>query len=384
MADIVFNVSYYDDYEKNSFASRASIQANIHSLVTSGLKVDDLDLITKGMYLEQSDRTGWKTRLDLQRKAVDRIGIFQDYFRTNHSIHCIVSPQDLMNRGNSEWIGVAAGIAAMDQAFGLHAADWQKIPVSPGKDLDFIASTNNHYVYLECKGSAVDESTTKKTPAVSKHRSSIKDKKHACSVKYNGQPMIGTITVVSKNPNEIAQIWLVDPVVDGFEREPADFKLLSRLKFYYRAIRFFGRPHLLIALVNRINILEKLKSFALLNSVSLVNIEGDEFPGFSEHFISERTHSVDLDIIAHCFVHKDEYFIIGIDVSIIPVLASQNYVEINAWKSSLAGRSRKVFNVSPSDLHITAGTGKKNAGTFDISVEGSGMVFGRYIDGDLP
>lgn len=246
---IAFDVVYYDDDEQALFQGSGAAQ-HLDPVVASGLSIDELDLISRGMFMEQKNKPGWRSREDLEHKALTRIDQFEQYFDTSGG--SLAARHEAADMGvNTEWMGVGASIAAMDEAYGTNDADWEKIPVSGEKDLDFhVASTGSHMVVVESKGSVVED-IAYKTPSVSKHKGDIKKKKEVQRPKRPRDVLVGTVTAIPADPRQRARIWLVDPPVPEAFADPVRFKLLARLRYFRELLRVLGRPHVLIALSRR-------------------------------------------------------------------------------------------------------------------------------------
>lgn len=383
---ISFDVDYYDDAEKDAFR-RSGADEQLGPLVEKGLSIDEFDLISRGMFMEQKNKVGWKSRDDLAHKALTRIDQFEQYFETSRG--SLAAQHDAAEMGgNTEWMGVGASIAAMDEAFKTNDADWEKIPVSNTKDMDFhVASTGSRMVVVECKGSVVHD-PLRKSPAISSHKHDIKEKKQAQRSRRPNDVLIGTVTAIPINADQRARIWLVDPPAPDSVADPRKFKLLARLRYYQKLLRVLGRPHIGIALATRIAALEKLSNVGELDGAGLLTANGTVF-GVPPSFIQSRSHSVDERLAVAAWPSRSGLFVVGMDLAAIGIVARQKHGDILEWNSRLAGRRTQDF-VLLLDPRLGDRLGLRRAGhlrqngllpfraLLDVSTSRSGLVFGRF------
>jgi hypothetical protein len=170
-----FDVAYYDEAEQKLFKT-ANLSDRFDKIVASGIDIDEFELQSVGLFNEQFDIDGWRTRADLRERAKGRHQVFNDYFAIENERLVARRPPLNMAPGTTEWMGVAASLSTMDAAFGVHAADWTKLDIGDEKDMDFqVASTGEHFVVVESKGSVVRSVNLKE--GLSDHKRSIKEKK---------------------------------------------------------------------------------------------------------------------------------------------------------------------------------------------------------------
>jgi hypothetical protein len=286
-------------------------------------------------------------------------------------------------------MGVAGSLAVANQAFDLHDADWQKLAVGPEKDMDFwVASDGNRHIVVESKGSVVDNVLLKES-GVSGHKSDIKGKKAVQRPKRPRDCLIGTITAIpSNNSRQPARVWLVDPPQPDLDIDPHRFKVLTRLRYYRNVLAAVGRPHLLIALANRIKTLENsVAAFKDLDGLPLVNADGEPF-SVPASFSQQRSHSLDDSIVvATQVLHESGLLLVGIDLTVIPIIVNQEFRLVAGWRSRRRSRGTRIFRLSLSPVEIAAiapqrGTPSETPGRrwlralCDVSISASGLVWG--------
>lgn len=183
-------------------------------------------------------------------------------------------PNDLRER-----IGEAVGLCVADKLYGLHGADWEKIPQQYGKGnqtLDWrIAATDSSFVELETKGSFYEPNSNSKD--VDYHIKSITKKKVAQRTgKKNLAELLGSIAVMGLNAADPVQCWLLDPPAASIDQDPDAFKLLARQRFLRDWISFIGpRSVLASVLADRVSVLETLTDFSLLDGLPLKSSSGE-------------------------------------------------------------------------------------------------------------
>ena len=337
---VKFDVDYYDEAEKQKF-SDLDLESKFKDLVADGLEIDELELLAIGLFNEQYDADGWRTRDDLRDRAKERLAGFRQYFTTEGGSLAAKRAAADMAGNTTELMGAAASLATMDKAFGFHAADWKKLPVGQDKDLDFeIASTGAHYVVVESKGAVVENVRLK--DGLPGHKKSIQDKKKVQRPNRPNDVLVGTVTAIPQDPTQRARVLLVDPPAPLVEEDPFRFKVQVRLSFYRDVLRAIGRPHLLIALTNRLRSIASVSEVKALDGVPLVNAD-DELFGVPPSFLSDRSHSLDEGLVVLTTTTKEGILLVGLDLDVIPVIVAQQFDVVNAWRSSRSGRKRVQF-----------------------------------------
>lgn len=160
-------VDYYDDSHK-VLLQKHSHAKQIEDLVRNGISIDANELVTHMLFTEQKNYDGFRTYNDLKTMLPEQIKQFQRYFELTGSTLQAKFPPDDMNNW-TERVGVAGALVVMNKIFGLHEADWEKLPISrKGKALDFslldrsqnldgaTASTGSKFIEVEGKGAVVE------------------------------------------------------------------------------------------------------------------------------------------------------------------------------------------------------------------------------------
>jgi len=330
------DVDFYNEKEEQAFSGHPRA-GRFQKMVRDGLTIDPLEFLANSMFMEQKLNPGWSTRDELRARAAGRIEEFDEYFDSTDTLRARFPAADMEYR--TERAGVAAALSAMDSVFDTHSADWEKIPVSGEKDLDFrVAAVGDGLVTVEAKASIVAD-PAKKEPGISKHKKSIKDKKAAQDGNRAQERLLGTIVAIPTSHSESARIWLVDPPIDDLDIEPAKHRVLTRLRYYYRVISTIGTPHMLIALSNRIRVLESVSDWSSLDGVPLVSGQGKGFGvpiSFSTGIGDMRGHT-------HGFVmrRKEKLVYVGIDLDAVVMVGKQSFAQVATWESRLSGKEKR-------------------------------------------
>lgn len=177
-----------------------------------------------------------------------------------------------------ERYGEAIGLCIADRLYGLHGADWQKIPIQRGRNAQKtndwkIAAGSTGFAELETKGSY----NQGLFDAPSGHVNSIAAKKN---VYRNSQlpatELLGTIAVLGDDPTIPIKCWLLDPPTFGVDEDPGKYQLLARLRFIRDWYAFIS-PRSIFASVlsDRIGVLEALRDISVLDNVPLRGSSGE-------------------------------------------------------------------------------------------------------------
>ena len=216
-----------------------------------------------------------------------------------HSIS-IPSGQELL-RYITENVGEAIGLSVINKVHGLIEADWMQIDeTSSHKTLDYsIASDGSTYIEVENKGSS-NENNSKKLGSVSNHYIDIKKKKSETAALVSAGKAIsglryGTITVLDSNANGNVKCWLTDPPATKQYRDPYEYKIKSRLGFFYWIFSLISpKSQVTLELGNRLEEMNNSESFRELNNLPLrrrqsdANSSGDPYETGSDQLIGEN------------------------------------------------------------------------------------------------
>ncbi|MCF7807054.1 MAG: hypothetical protein K9M49_02155 [Candidatus Marinimicrobia bacterium] len=330
-----FGVKFYSDDEEKKL-QKTGLHSRFKHLVDNGFECGENDLLSYGMFREHKDAPGYRNYSELSKKADSRREIIQDYFELN-SGHL----RSIFNRGEdsdpwvTEMMGVGAGLALCSEAYGLTEADWQKIPISGEKDLDFeIAATGSDFVKMEAKGTIYKNSNDRKSLAG--HASRVRKKKEQQNVKHPSSSLIGVITAFPEEQEDPC-CYLMDPPAPNIEWDPAFYRIVARLYYYYKNIHSVLKSHMLIALINRIHDMISIGSYKEFEGKPLLNVNGNPFK------VPNSAYNLRTNILGESFCEvfpisnrEGEAFIWGMDYSILSLLVEQNFEGILEYSSKLS------------------------------------------------
>ena len=325
-------VEFYNSKHENVLRSRSSYK-NILKIIESGLTVDD-DLWIYCLFKEQRNRDGFRTYEDFASRLTKRIQLLEDYIDLNsNTISAIDEKPDKII---SEYIGVGCGLKLISEIHGLTEADWELIPESKTKDLDFqISSDGKTIIEVECKGT-FNGSTR------SNMMSSIEAKKEVQRNEQNNNHILyGVIASYYFGDSKPARADILDPEPLELYSDPYLVRLLNRLKYYLTQFNVFSRAHFLISLSERINVLKHTKNYNELDGLPLINQYGEpfEFPVSFDWKKPLRKHD---DIIGNIFfVSEKDYLFFGINQNIVNLLIRQDHSAILDYREKA-----EMFSVS--------------------------------------
>ncbi len=364
-----FRVEYYDDDDQKKL-SALSCAHKINEIVHNGASVPEQELFAYSVFREQKFHHGWRTYKDLVRLLPSRIEMFEDYFELGNGkiVSKFVNSDDTDIRV-TESAGIGASLSLVSQFYGLTEADWEKIPVSSVKDLDFqVAATEKEIIEVEAKG-AITENTLLKSE-VSQRATHIREKKIAQrETQGNKNTLIGVIVSVPKRKEQDVVCRLLDPDGEDLGITAEKYKLLARLHFYYREIRTVSRSHFLIALINRIVEIQNIQEYQNLNQTPLLNIDGEPFDIPSSLRISRSIAGNDFAFGEIVPLGNNEFYYYGFVFSIVNLLLKQNF-------SAIMRYSETPRNLG--DLRITASIRKSELETFGIGKDNLPEIKGNY------
>lgn len=338
---VEFSVEYYDAEHKQKLSNYPSVQA-IESLVTTGLAVEEIEIVTMTLFREQKVHPGFRGYHDLKKYAPGEIGKFRRYFDISSGTIRAIFDGNNTPTECIDGVGVAGALLAMNKIFGLHEADWEKLKVGSVKDLDYmypstglLASTGTQFIEVEAKGSVVRSAEMK--GEVSNAMGDIRRKKEVQRSRGNNNELFGVITSIPTGSNEKARCRLLDPPAQPVGMNAGKYKLLARLTYYLGSISRFSQLRMLTALSNRIRAISRVDDYAALNELPLVDARGEPFR-FHPSLEQYKTTSKNDKVVGRVFpISQDEYFFYGFDVAIFDLVAEQNFESIVAFRSSLEG-----------------------------------------------
>lgn len=268
-------VRAYDQSHRDALLAGRS-GTEVAAVLDTDVNVPTSDLLSYALFREQKDYPGWRNYHELARRAALRVAHFEEYFDTSgNELRSRFPRGDDPDRALTEAIGVGVGLTVVSAIHGLTQADWEKIPISTSKDLDFeIASTGGYMVEVEAKGSIVTPSEIRSE--ISSHAASIKAKKDSQRASGNTNVLYGTIAAVPSATTEPTICYMLDPPAHDSQLDPSVHRLLARMSFYYRELAIFSRAHFLVALRNRIAEIARLNSHEL-DGLPLLRADGKPF-----------------------------------------------------------------------------------------------------------
>lgn len=332
------------------------------------------------------------TLADLQRVAGSRYDVL--------SLALAPSPDSFVakptiiageHRPESQDIGEALGLCLMDKIFETHEADWKRIPEGATKTPDYVASDKNRHVELEAKGSFV-ENRAAKSSTISKHMASIEAKKNATPGVSDGV-RIGTIAAMDRDAVGRPRVWLLDPPVNIYEREPRATRLIHRLEFIHRILELINPSSTLVAaLATRISDLQRLRDPFELDGAPLGLLLRDDprILGGRHRFFATRS-VVEGDPVGGVVTTAGEahLFFAGVRESIIELVERQDFEAIMNHVEKTDVIEKKVIGVISLGRFIREGLKfssttafPRGSGYVEIRLHGNlaysagGMVFG--------
>lgn len=361
---MTINVSFYNKEHERLLSATPNFD-DILKIINSGLAVD-ADLWVYALFKEQKDRDGFRTYSDFTYRLARRIQLIEDYIdlKSNTITSVDENPEKII----TEYIGVGCALKLVSEIHGLTEADWELIPESRTKDLDFFISSDGiNIVEVECKGTFLGSSR-------SSMKADIEKKKHVQRNKENNNHLLyGVITSYYSDQSKLAQAEILDPDPIKLYDDPYRARLLNRLRYYLIQFNIFSKAHFLISLSERINILRYTESYRNLDNVPLVSRYGEPFKN-PVSFNWKKPFNEHSEIIGNIFAISEEvYLFYGLNENIIDTLMSQSYDRILDYREQ-----PKTIAVS---VEIQAPLGQQLSAEININFKGniSQNSAGRYI-----
>ena len=127
------DVSFYNEAHKKLLQKTPKYK-HITNLTKSGHTYDE-DLFIYCLFKEQKDRDGFRSYDDFKNRLPRRIGLFEDYI--DFDSNTITSIDEHHDKLITEYIGVGVALHLISHIHSLTEADWEIIPETQTKDLDF-------------------------------------------------------------------------------------------------------------------------------------------------------------------------------------------------------------------------------------------------------
>jgi hypothetical protein len=391
---VKFDIECYNDTHKTELR-KLSIVNTLDDALANGLEIDDQEYLVYTLFREQKAHPAWHTYAQLKAKLPSRQAAYEDYFDLSGGTvrSKFINAADLDNT-KTESSGVGATLSVVSSLYGMTEADWEKIPVAQTKDLDFQASTGTEMVEVEAKGT-VDDSRA--LAGISGKKGDIEAKKSTqrSPAVNNTNTLIGVIASFPNVAGQNAICRVLDPPVESPTNDPRKYKLLARLSYYLREIRIVSRPHLLIALANRLQAISLVEDYSVFDNKPLLNQYGEQFyvPGSPLW-----SHSVVGNNYAFGEVVPLEFgmfYFYGFETTILDMLIEQSFDRILNYHSPRAGerlRAQILARVPDTDFPQTKASIQEvrpprveNAQRFQIRSESefavtrAGRVIGKVV-----
>jgi len=365
-----FSCSYYDD-EQMPLLRATPFGTQFDDVVKNGFRVDPIEFLVYSAFDEQKDHPGWRTFKELKRTAAASIDRFRNYFDIGgDTVMARFKGANQVPNDITEDAGVAGSLVLMNEVCGLHEADWQRIPWGVRKSLDYrIASTGQAFVEVEAKGTIV--AGDKKE--IYAHKAGIVSKKtEQRELSGRSDLLVGVIAAYPFETAELAHCYLVDPPPEDLGVDPWKYKLLARLYFYWRNLRWLAGPVLAGDLLNRIKIIDRVTDFRRLAKKELTGGR-QELAGTSDSVDRPRTRTwLGANVVGDMFpIGPREYCYVGFDTAVFDTVRRQNFEEILTFRaksqvSDKEGLSVEAFLLND-DLQrygmISQGNTKEKQGT---------------------
>ncbi|MDG5469353.1 hypothetical protein P9J64_13575 [Deltaproteobacteria bacterium IMCC39524] len=326
-------VSVYNDKHRNELKKRCPIHIykNIAKIDGKILEISREDFLIYSLFKEQRNHPGFEYFSDFRKKLPYRIDKFNDYLDENSNTITAIFDNAYDQEEVTVNVGIGAGLSVISHIHGLTEADWNIIPISKVKDLDYsISSDGNNIVEVECKGAFADP---KKKTYISDKKLDIENKKKVQREDIRNENLLYGVITSYDNSKELAHCRILDPVSDNEYDSPWKLRLLSRLNFYLRELSLISKSHFLIALSTKLQVLRLLgkEEIERTDNLPLSKPDGEPFP-FPISF-EHKTRILDNSGFGDMHkVDENKYLFYGFRNEVVETLIKQNYSEIMDMK----------------------------------------------------
>ncbi|MDH6534578.1 hypothetical protein D0T51_05520 [Parabacteroides sp. 52] len=333
------SVNYYNEKEAELFKDYENYET-INRMIGHKFTINEDEFKSYMLFTEQADEAGFRTYQDLKDRVQHRIGDVDDYLDLSAgTITAKKTSERLSTTGMTERIGVSLGLNVVNQIHGLTEADWaitQNIYAGGKrlKDFDYqipMASDGTRFIQVENKG-CINDDNTSKSPSVSNHYRSIKDKKEsildrerAGRIGRHTNIYYGTIGVL--DDHNTAKVWLVDPDPYEVEWNPKKYRLISRLIYYSKLFAEIGiNKNIQMELHERIGQILDSQDYTIYNNKPLKSNHGYRVNMVQmKNFASINYNEV---LGSFFFIEKDngiQAFMLAMPKALINLIISQNF-----------------------------------------------------------
>lgn len=391
---IHFDVEYYNKYHRDLLLGFQEADF-IKTLVEEGIDIDVEIFLGLSTFREQSNNhVGFRTFQELW----DNLGPRREYLLKFFSIEDVrIQSQwsaNEMPTDVTESVGVGGSILAANRVFGLHEADWEKIPEGGTKTLDFrFASDGDRFIDVESKGNI----GAGRNNSVSNHRSHILKKKNEQRDHGNENVMLGAITQIPYAGSDNPTVYLMDPPAEDIDFDPAKYQLLARLFFYWRELQVLSpRSSIAIALGNRIRAIMAAKHYLSLDGIPLVNGRGKplsyQLPKKLRANAQSALESEEIGAGVIVPAEKRIPYFYGLHQSVFDLIINQEFLNITSYfavedagertkslvVTELNGKEANAMNLDTSSSTVSIKTNTRDRFEFegDLTVTPAGRVIG--------
>lgn len=348
------------------------------------LTVDEGEVIVHAMFAEQMDREGFSSYRQLALRATSREQSLRDYFDFSSGELRRRYPARETQRGQTERVGVATGILAVNRAAGLIEADWKRIQesnVEQTLDHEWTATDGASRIRLEAKARSVEDPL--KRAGVSGAKTDIESKKRVARSAKRGVRATRDYGVITAMSDSCSQMWVLDPEGDPPEESLAKDRVLTRLRYFGGHMSLVrGWSHVLIALENRMRAIEASREHATLDGVKLVTARGKVFRDPAEQPGGTVLVS-DGDVFGRILeprgyrVPEWQGLFVGFDVELHRLIVNQDFSAIvqYRWRGARQAEEWVTFSERASG---GGGDRYRRSGTLRYMVNDSGVAFGHF------
>ncbi|TGL19749.1 hypothetical protein EHQ47_16770 [Leptospira bourretii] len=272
--EILIKVDFYDEEEEDKFQKYPNFQS-LKELTEKLVSIPKEEFLTYLLFKEKKDFPGFQSYSDFKSKLEKSFYLFEGYLTFNSQSIQVNFTGNSMDSDLVQRMGESISLCIINKLYNLSEADWNILSIKTTKDFDYhlnIASTGEEYaqVYIECKGNT-NQDNKLKNPSLSTQKKSIKEKKEYLQNQKKESKfknfLYGVIISFDNKIQSYTKAWLVDPVPFPFEMEPFNYKLLTRLEYYYNILNeLTPKAKITVLLLNRIRFIEENSNRQIFNN----------------------------------------------------------------------------------------------------------------------
>ena len=330
MSNLHFDVCYYDSEHKKALQNVACVLST-DSLVQQGLDIDRDEFFTYMLFREQRMYVpGWQTYAELRARVPTRYQqVIDNLDLSGGTVRSVFAGAGTQDNAMVEGAGVGAGLALAGAMFGLHEADWEKIPIRSMPSTDFqIASEGDRYIQVECKGSVVSDSLV--SSSISNAKKSIEDKKRTVRPLCKNDVLLGVIAAFPTPAKTNALLRLLDPIPSDIQMPARKYKTLARMSYYGRLARAVSDSKFVAAVRSRIQAINATNDWTNLSGLRLEKNSGEPYE-FSASEIIGRTFIPEIGAVGRLYVVGNSVLFDGVLLDSLNVLAKQDFGALNDY-----------------------------------------------------